>query len=533
MEAGEPADQMALDRHRPVAVDAAQDRARALTQAAQKRARAPVDKALHQGLVQRVGEPVLEAPRPALPCLRIGEPVRAIGDIGEGPHPGEAGRQRVDVAVGPVEARELALHPVFRHPPVALGEVLEHRSDEARVLVLRRLAKVRDLADLPQPHQIRSVARAPKDHFVGRELAQRGFILGFRREPQSRRGRRCGERAHQRLNRLEIEPGIAPFRGHDGWEDMAFDRRHDVRVEIRRIGRYAERAVLAKSAGAPGDLGDLLRIEPAPTSSVELVQAGEGDMVDIHVQPHPDRVGRDQEVDFAGLEQIDLGVAGARTERAHDDGRPAALAADELGDGVNRVGGESDDGAARRQAGQLLRAGVAELGQSLAEPDLGVRTEPANQRGDCRCAHQHRLGRPSRMQEPMGEQVAALRIGAKLDLVDREKFDLAVERHRLDRADEIARPERNDLFFAGDQRDLGRAPRLDHPIVNFARQQPQRQADHARGMSQHALDRQMRLARIRRAQNGDEPRGVAPRWRAIHERQCGTCRRAPQASALV
>ena len=66
---------------------------------------------------------------------------------------------------------------------------------------------------------------------------------------------------------------------------------------------------------------------------------------------------------------------------------------------------------------------------------------------------------PPRVQEPMGEHVAALGVGAKLDLVDREKLDLAVERHRLDRADEIARPERDDLFFAGDQRDFPRAPR--------------------------------------------------------------------------
>ena len=191
---------MALHRHRPVAVDAAENRACALVQAAQKRARAPIDKALHQGLVQRVGEPVFKIPRPALPCLRIGEPVRAIGDIGQGPHPGEPRRQRVDIAVGPIEARELSLHPVFRHPPVALGQMLEHRPDEARVLVLRRLAKVGDLADLPQPHQIGSVARAPDDHFIGRQLAQRRFILALGRKPQPRRGRQCGERAHQRLN---------------------------------------------------------------------------------------------------------------------------------------------------------------------------------------------------------------------------------------------------------------------------------------------------------------------------------------------
>ena len=206
---------MALHRHRPIAVDAAKNWACALIQAAQKRARAPVDEALHQRLVQGIGEPVLKSPRPALPCLRIGEPVRAIGDIGQSPHPSKPRRERIDVAVSPVEACQLSLHPVFGHPPVALGKVLEHRPDEARVLVLRCLAKVRDLADLPQPHQIGSVARAPHDHFVGRQLAQRRFILALRREAQSRRRRRCGQRANQPLNRLEIEPVITPFGRHD------------------------------------------------------------------------------------------------------------------------------------------------------------------------------------------------------------------------------------------------------------------------------------------------------------------------------
>ena len=161
MEAGEAADQMALDRHRAVGIDAAKDRARAIAQAAQQRARAPVDETLHQRLVQRVGEPVLEASRPALPCLRIGEPVGAIGDIGERAHAREPRRQRVDVAVGAVEARELALHPVFGQAPVALRQMLEQRPDQARVLVLRRLTEIRRLADLPQPYQVGPIATAP------------------------------------------------------------------------------------------------------------------------------------------------------------------------------------------------------------------------------------------------------------------------------------------------------------------------------------------------------------------------------------
>ena len=85
---------------------------------------------------------------------------------------------------------------------------------------------------------------------------------------------------------------------------MALDRRDDVGVEIRRVAGDAESAVFAEASGAAGDLADLMRVKPARAPPVELAQAGEGDMVDIHVQAHADGVGRDQEIDFAGLEEI-------------------------------------------------------------------------------------------------------------------------------------------------------------------------------------------------------------------------------------
>ena len=59
----------------------------------------------------------------------------------------------------------------------------------------------------------------------------------------------------------------------------------------------------------------------------------------------------------------------------------------------------------------------------------------------------------ARMQQPVGEDVAALGIGGELDLVDREEGDRPVERHRFDGADEIARLGRDDLLLAGDQGD--------------------------------------------------------------------------------
>jgi hypothetical protein len=52
------------------------------------------------------------------------------------------------------------------------------------------------------------------------------------------------------------------------------------------------------------------------------------------------------------------------------------------------------------------------------------------------------------------------RVGAELDLVDREELDRPVERHRLDGADKIGRVRRQDLFLAGDQRHRPRATPL-------------------------------------------------------------------------
>ena len=58
------------------------------------------------------------------------------------------------------------------------------------------------------------------------------------------------------------------------------------------------------------------------------------------------------------------------------------------------------------------------------------------------------------MQQPVGEDVAALGVGGELDLVDGEEVDVDVARHRLDRAHPVARALRLDLLLAGDQRDL-------------------------------------------------------------------------------
>ena len=97
--------------------------------------------------------------------------------------------------------------------------------------------------------------------------------------------------------------------------------------------------------------------------------------------------------------------------------------------------------------------------------------------------------------------MAALQIGRDLDLVDGEERDVEIARHRLDGRDPVARVRRLDLLLAGDQRDGVAADPCGDLVVDLARQQPQRQADHAGGMREHPLDGEMGLAGVGRPEH--------------------------------
>ena len=87
--------------------------------------------------------------------------------------------------------------------------------------------------------------------------------------------------------------------------------------------------------------------------AVEFAVLGEGDMVNVEIEAHADRVGGDQIVDIAGLVELDLGIAGARAERAQHDRGATALAPHQLGDGVNLVGREGDNRRAAAAGGSV------------------------------------------------------------------------------------------------------------------------------------------------------------------------------------
>ena len=492
---------MALDGHLAILADAGIE-GLALAQLFHQHAGAAVDEPGHQLFVQGVADPVFQLAGQALPVGGIGHPVGAVGDVAERAHARQASGQAVDLAVDTVQRLVLAVDPVLGQALAAGGQVVEQGARHALVVVVGGLAEVRRLADVPQAEQGRAVGLAALDDvLVLGQGAQGALVQRLLRQRQAIALGRLVQRAQQSGQRTEVQPGVAPLGLGDRLEGVALDGLDQVLVDLLAVAGDAEGAVAGVAACATGDLADLLRIEPAGALAVELAQAREGHMVDVHVQAHADGVGGHQEVDLAGLVERDLGVAGAGAQAAHHDRRAAALAADQLGDRVDRVGGEGDDGAAAGQARQLLRACVGQVGEPLAPDDLGVRQQAAHQRGHGPCAQEHGLELAARMQQAVGEDVAALGIGAELDLVDGQELDLAGQRHGLDRADEIGRAGGDDLLLAGDQGHRGLAAQLDHPVVDLARQEAQRQADHARGVGQHALNGQMGLAGVGRPQN--------------------------------
>ena len=292
---------------------------------------------------------------------------------------------------------------------------------------------------------------------------------------------------------------------------MVFNLGDQLFVEQGEIGRHAEAAVIFVAARASGNLGQFRRGQVAVAAPVKFAPLGKCHMVDIHVQPHADGIGGDQKIHLARLIHGNLGIARARAQPAHHDGRPAALLANNLGDGINIVGGKSGDGRAARQAREFLGAVPAQFGKARAAFDRTVEQIFQNRRHGGR-AEQQRLVSTARVQNAVGEYVPAFGVGGKLHFVNRDKIHLAADRHGFGRADEKARIGRHNFFFAGNQRHIGRMRLAEMPgqyaVIHFAREQAQGQTDHAALIGQHAFHGEMCFARIGGAQHDTQMRGV-------------------------
>ena len=508
-ESVEPADHMALYDHFAGLADF-RIQHRVFPQAAHQYTGTAVNETLREPFMQRIGQFIFDLARNPLPVIGIGQPVRAVGDERPGADLRDPARQRVDIAVGAVGLVDLGGKPGVRNPALFHQEA-EQRRHQFGMRGRRDLAVIRNLAGVPQPLHRRRAMRHVAHLGVARGVIEHAQVFGDRRAGQRLVRRRQRQRHLQRAERGEIQLRIAPLQHLDAVEGVVLQRVHQFRLERRAAAGGAEGAVAGGAAGAAGDLREFGRIEPAELIAVIFAVGGEGDVIDVEIEPHADRVGGDEIIDVAVLEHRDLRVAGARRQRAQHHRRAAMLAADQFGDRIDLVGRERDDRGAPRLPRDLAVAGEFELRQPRPRDDGGARQQPLDDRPHGRRAQQQRLVAAAPVQDAIGEDVPALEIGRDLDFIDGEKRHVEIARHRLHGGDPEARLRRLDLLLAGDQRDGVGARASGDLVVDLARQQPQRQADHAGGMRQHPLDRQMGLAGVGRPEHrGDAGSGSPP-----------------------
>ncbi len=459
----------------------------------------PVHELLGEPLVERVGETVLDRAGPLLPVTPVGEPGRAVRDVGPGPDGGDAREQGVQVAVGAVQLPDLCGHPVLGQAVPGAREMVEDVSEQAGVGLAHPALEGRDLADRPQqghaPRARAVVVRLAHAH----ELGARGRAL---------------QAQEQEVGRREVQVGVAPVDRGEGREAVALHRPDKAVVEGAQLRGGAEAAVPHVAARTPRDLAHLRGGQLPRPHPVELAEAREHHVVDVQVQPHPDGVRGHEVIHLARLVEGDLRVASARGEGPEHEGRPPALAAQPLRDRVELAHGEDNDRAPAGELPELPGRGVAQGGEARARQEAGVRQQAPEQGADCLRPDQHGLELPAGVQDALREDVAALAVRGELYLVHRQEVHPAIHRHGLDRAEEVAGMAREDPLLAGYQGHRLRAQEGRDAVIVLPGQQAQGEADHPRAMGEHPLEGEVGLARVGGAEQGGdgfhEERGPPP-----------------------
>ena len=334
----------------------------------------------------------------------------------------------------------------------------------------RDLAVIRNLTDLPKPFDRAGAVGNLADLGIATGMFEYQHVLGDGSPRQPGLDRIGGERGLQGSQRGKIQVRVAPLQHFDRLEPMTLQRPDQFRLERRTTAGGTEGSVARCASGASGDLREFRRIEPPELIAVELAVGSKRDVVDIQVQPHADGIGGDQIIDLAGLIELDLCVARARRKRAQHHRRAAALPADQLGDRVDFLGRERDDGRTPRQTCDLLLARVGEEREPRPAHDVGAGQQLFHDLPHGGGAQQESFLPAAPVQHPIREHMPALQIRAELNFVHRQKRDIEVARHGFQGGDPEPRICRLDLLLAGHQRDRLGAHGRNALVVDLARE---------------------------------------------------------------
>ena len=474
-----------------------------LSKPAQQYTRAPIYKSLSQTLVQSVRQAVFYDTRRVAPMAFVLCPALALRNVGPCANKRESFGQRINVAIGSINSFDLSCEPIIGDIS-ALVQIVENGLQEPRMFRMADAAEIGNPAHIPQePH--RSAIRGPGKNLIHlRQRLERAQIVGFPRPDQPLVFGRHFQGLDQAVNAAELQSVVAPVDLVLRGKVVIHDRAGNVIVQRRRVPGGAKSAGFEPAPCPPRDLRQFIRGQGPHPPPVKFAERREGHMIDIEVQPHADGIGGNQIVDLSVLIHRHLRIARARRECAHHHRRTALLAADQLGDGIYILNRKPDDCATRLHPAYLFLTCIDQFAHPVAAHEI----DPRNQRRDGAAhgvgPHEQRLMQAPRAQQTVGKDMAALGIGAKLDLVDGYEIRAHLLRHRLDSAHPILRARRHDPLFARDQRHHRGPARLDDPVIDLTRQKPQRQADHPGPMGQHPFDCIGRLAGICRAENGHD-----------------------------
>ena len=325
-----------------------------------ERRRPAVDKTLGKACVQSIRDLVLKFTGSSLPRFRVAEPVRPVGNIRPCPNMGDTGHQGINIAIDAIELRDLRRDPVDRQA-VAVCQFTENPRQKAGMNIRHSLSEIGNLADIPQQtNHIRR--RCPvSDITVTQKLGQGDLVIGITGAHQFRSVRGAFKRFLQAHTGPVIQIGIAPENPGQWRKFMIFNGVDHVFVHRPDFGNRPERAVREMPTGTTGDLGEFGGRQFPVILAIELSQARNRDMIDIHVQAHPDRIRRHQVIDLPALIHLNLRVAGARAQRPQNHRGTATLAAHQFGNRIDFVDRERDNSASPRQAGDLTRADIRQF----------------------------------------------------------------------------------------------------------------------------------------------------------------------------
>ena len=372
------------------------------------------------------------------------------------------------------------------------------------MLRVRYVAVVGDLADFPKPlHVLLRFGEVAGGRVTGQGFQRQKVGIGLG-TGEALLLRQHVERLLEPFQRAEVELAVAPLQHAHGIEIVALEALHHLGLEGIGLAGHAEGAVIHVAAGTARHLAEFRRIELAILKAVEFARRGEGHMVHIHVKAHAHGIGGHDVIDVTRLIQCHLRIAGAWAECPKHHGGTAVLAANEFCRGIDHVGREGDDGRAAGQARELLLASVEQLRESRARDEGDAWQQLLEYGAHGARTQQHRLVTAAAVDDAVGEDVAALEVSAELHLVDGEEGHLDVGWHRLDGADPVARLDGNDLFLTRHQRHGGIACAGPHLVINLTRKKPEREADHAAAVPQHALHREVGLAGVGGAKHGSD-----------------------------